>query len=136
MVSHPTFDPNIFSKQKLSQKDWETVQGKDHPLVNRALSAFPPASTFKIVTTTAGLESGKFTPDTILQTYGSLTMGGTRLWGMEPRWFWPLGFCRGNGQWSSDTFFYQIGKRVGGPTLIEWTRKYGFGQKTGFEFAT
>ncbi len=27
MVSHPTYDPNIFSKQKLSQKDWETVQG-------------------------------------------------------------------------------------------------------------
>ncbi|MBD0390459.1 MAG: penicillin-binding protein 2, partial [Nostoc sp. C3-bin3] len=67
MVSHPTFDPNIFSKQKLTQKDWETVQGSDHPLVNRALSAFPPASTFKIVTTTAGLESGKFSPSTVLQ---------------------------------------------------------------------
>ncbi|MFM7370293.1 MAG: penicillin-binding transpeptidase domain-containing protein, partial [Sphaerospermopsis kisseleviana] len=49
MVSHPTFDPNIFSKQKLSQKDWESVQGEGYPLVNRALSAFPPASTFKIV---------------------------------------------------------------------------------------
>jgi penicillin-binding protein 2 len=135
MVSHPTFDPNIFSKQKLSQKDWETVQGSEHPLVNRAISAFPPASTFKIVTTTAGLESGKFSPDTVLQTYGSLTIGGTRFGEWNHAGFGPLGFV-GALQWSSDTFFYQIGKRVGGPTLIEWTRKYGFGQKTGFEFAT
>jgi penicillin-binding protein 2 len=49
MVSNPSFDPNIFSKQKVSQKDWEVLQGKEHPLVNRALSAFPPASTFKII---------------------------------------------------------------------------------------
>jgi penicillin-binding protein 2 len=39
-------------------------------------------------------------------------------------------------QWSSDTFFYQIARGVGGPTLIEWTRKFGFGQKTGFEFVS
>jgi len=135
MVSHPTFDPNIFSKQKLSQKDWETVQGSGHPLVNRAISAFPPASTFKIVTTTAALESGKFSPDTVLQTYGSLTIGGTRFGEWNHTGFGPLGFV-GAMQWSSDTFFYQIAKRVGGPTLIEWTRKYGFGQRTGFEFTT
>jgi penicillin-binding protein 2 len=135
LVSHPTFDPNIFSKQKLSQKDWETVQGEDHPLVNRALSAFPPASTFKIVTTTAGLESGKFSPSTVLQTYGSLNIGGTRFGEWNHAGFGPLGFV-GAMQWSSDTFFYQIGRGVGGPTLIEWTRKYGFGKKTGFEFAS
>ena len=135
MVSHPGFDPNIFSKQKLSQKDWESLQGSEHPLVNRAISAFPPASTFKIVTTTAGLESGQFSPDTVLQTYGSLTIGGTRFGEWNHAGFGPLGFV-GALQWSSDTFFYQIGKRVGGPTLISWTRKYGFGQKTGLEFTT
>ncbi|BAY88449.1 MULTISPECIES: penicillin-binding protein 2 [unclassified Tolypothrix] len=135
MVSHPTFDPNIFSKQKVSQKDWETLQGAEHPLVNRALSAFPPASTFKIVTTTAGLESGKFSANTVLQTYGSLTIGGTTFGEWNHAGFGPLGFV-GAMQWSSDTFFYQIGKAVGGPTLIEWTRKYGFGEKTGFEFAS
>ncbi|MBD2691956.1 penicillin-binding protein 2 [Anabaena catenula] len=135
LVSHPTFDPNIFSKQTLSQKDWKTVQGEDHPLVNRALSVFPPASTFKIVTTTAGLESGRFSPNTVLQTYGSLNIGGTRFGEWNHAGFGPLGFV-GAMQWSSDTFFYQIGKGVGGPKLIEWTRKYGFGEKTGFEFST
>jgi penicillin-binding protein 2 len=135
LVSHPGFDPNIFSKQKLSQKDWDNLQSDDHPLVNRALSAFPPASTFKIVTTTAALESGKFSPNTILQTYGSLTVGGTTFGEWNHAGFGPLGFV-GAMQWSSDTFFYQVAKAIGGPTLIEWTRKYGFGQKTGFEFTT
>ncbi|WP_071190476.1 penicillin-binding protein 2 [Trichormus sp. NMC-1] len=135
MVSHPTFDPNIFSKQKLSQKDWESVQGAEHPLVNRALSVFPPASTFKIVTTTAAIESGKFSPNTVLQTYPYLNIGGTRFGEWNHAGFGPLGFV-GAMQWSSDTFFYQIGKGIGGPPLIEWTRKYGFGEKTGFDFST
>ncbi|MBD2211526.1 penicillin-binding protein 2 [Nostoc linckia FACHB-104] len=133
MASHPTFDPNIFSKQKLSQKDWESVQGKDHPLVNRALSAFPPASTFKIITTSAGLETGKFSPDTVLQTFGSLTVGGVTFGEWNHAGFGPLGFP-GAIAMSSDTFFYQVGRRVGGPDLIAWSRKYGFGQKTGIEF--
>jgi penicillin-binding protein 2 len=134
MVSHPVFEPNIFSKQRLTQKDWQGLQSKDHPLVNRALSAFPPASTFKIVTTTAGLESGKFSPSTVLQTFGSLTVGGVTFGEWNHAGFGPLGFA-GAIAMSSDTFFYQIGRGVGGPTLISWTRKYGFGQKTGIEFA-
>ncbi|GAA6617465.1 penicillin-binding protein 2 [Scytonema sp. NUACC26] len=136
MVSHPTFDPNIFSKQKVSKKDWQTVQGENHPLLNRAVSsAYPPASTFKIVTATAGLESGKFSPSTVLQTYGSLTVGGVTFAEWNHAGFGPLGFT-GALAWSSDTFFYQIGRGVGGHTLIEWTRKYGFGKKTGIEFAS
>ncbi|NMG10648.1 penicillin-binding protein 2 [Brasilonema sp. UFV-L1] len=136
MVSHPTFDPNIFSKRTLSEKDWQSVQGENHPLLNRAVaSAFPPASTFKIVTATAGLESGKFSPDTVLQTYGSLTVGGVTFGEWNHAGFGRLGFT-GALAMSSDTFFYQIGRKVGGPTLIEWTRKYGFGQKTGIEFTT
>ncbi len=135
MVSHPSFDPNIFSKQKLSQQDWQSLQGKDHPLVNRALNAFPPASTFKIITTTAGLESGKFSPNTILQTYGSLNIGGVTFGEWNHAGFGPLGFP-GAIAMSSNTFFYQVGRKVGGPTLIAWTRKYGFGQKTGIELAS
>jgi penicillin-binding protein 2 len=93
MVSYPTFDPNIFSKQKVSKKDWQTVQGENHPLLNRAVSSvYPPASTFKIVTTAAGLESGKFSPNTILQTYGSLTVGGVTFGEWNHAGFGPLGF--------------------------------------------
>ncbi|MDJ0621095.1 MAG: penicillin-binding protein 2 [Calothrix sp. MO_192.B10] len=135
MVSHPTFDPNIFSKQRPSPKELQNVlMGKDYPLVNRALSAFPPASTFKIVTTAAGLESGKFSPKTILQTYPSLTIGGVTFGEWNHAGFGRIGFTRAMAI-SSDTFFYQIGRAVGGKTLIDWTRKFGFGKPTGIELA-
>lgn len=136
MVSHPTFDPNVFSKQRPSPKELENILlGKDHPLLNRALRQYPPASTFKIVTTAAGLESGKFSSSTVLPTYGSLTFGGTRFGEWNHAGFGPLGWTGAMAN-SSDTFFYQIGARVGGETLINWTRKFGFGQMTGFDFKT
>ncbi|MEA5572015.1 penicillin-binding protein 2 [Calothrix sp. UHCC 0171] len=136
MVSHPTFDPNVFSKQRPSSKELEKILlGVNHPLLNRALRQYPPASTFKIVTTAAGLESGKFSASTVLPTYGSLTFGGTRFGEWNHAGFGPLGWTGAMAN-SSDTFFYQVGARVGGETLISWTRKFGFGAKTGFDFQT
>ncbi|MCY7334913.1 MAG: penicillin-binding protein 2 [Chamaesiphon sp.] len=131
MASRPAFDPNSLTG-RISPAVWKQLQGQDHPFVNRALSAFPPASPFKIVTTTAALESGKFKPDTILQTYPSLRIGGITFADWNHAGFGPLGFP-GALKWSSDTFFYQVGQRVGGPILIDWTRKYGYGKRTGIE---
>ncbi len=131
MASRPAFDPNALSG-RISSAVWKKLQGQDHPFVNRALRPFPPASTFKIITTTAALESGKFKPDTILQTYPSITIGGFTFADWNHAGFGPLGFP-GALKWSSDTFFYQVGQRVGGPTLIDWTRKYGFGKRSGIE---
>jgi penicillin-binding protein 2 len=131
MASRPAFDPNVFSAKVLPSV-WAKIQGKDHPFVNRATRAFAPASTFKIVTTTAGIESGKFQPNTILQTYASLNIGGVTFGDWNHAGFGPLGFP-GALKWSSDTFFYQVGQKLGGPTLIDWTRRYGFGKKTGIE---
>ncbi len=134
MVSRPAFDPNLFSG-RISDAQWKQLQSEDHPFVNRALQGFPPASTFKIVTTTAALESGKFSPDTVLQTYPSLTIGGIEFGDWNRAGFGPLGFV-GAMAWSSDTFFYQIAMGVGDETLIQWTRRFGFGRKTGIELSS
>jgi penicillin-binding protein 2 len=131
MASYPNFDPNVFSG-RIKPEDWKKLQGVDHPLVNRSVQPFPPASTFKIITTTAALESGKYNVNTKLQTYASLRIGGTTFADWNHAGFGVLGFD-GALKMSSDTFFYQIAQGIGGPTLIDWTRKYGFGTKTGIE---
>lgn len=133
MVSRPAFDPNIFSKP-ISPAAWKKLDSPDAPLVNRAISAFPPASTFKIVTTTAGIESGAFSPDTVLPTFPNLNVGGQLFWDWNNAGFGPLDFA-GAMAMSSDTFFYQVGRRIGGETLSQWTRNYGFGTETGIELA-
>src|SRR5213592_2432788 len=55
MASVPSFDPNTFIPS-IKAKDWKALQ-KDEadPLVNRAINALPPGSTFKLITSLAGL---------------------------------------------------------------------------------
>jgi penicillin-binding protein 2 len=131
MASKPGFDPNVFSG-RIKPDVWKKLQDENHRLVNRSMQAFPPASTFKIITTTAALESGKFNVNTKLQTYASLNISGTRFADWNHAGFGVLGFP-GALKWSSDTFFYQVAQGVGGPALIDWARKYGFGTKTGID---
>ncbi len=133
MVSRPTFDPNIFST-RVTANTWKQLQAKGTPFVNRAMRGFPPASTFKVVTQTAGLESGKYSPNTILPTFAALPVGGVSFGEWNHAGFGPLGFA-GAMAWSSNTFHGQVGRGVGGPTLIQWARNYGFGQKTGIELS-
>ncbi len=131
MVSRPAFDPNLFSA-RISDAQWRQLQSQDFPFVNRALQGYPPASTFKIVTTAAGLESGEFAPDTVLNTFAFLRIGGIQFWDHNNAGFGALGFAGALAQ-SSDTFFYQVGRRVGEKTLVDWTRRFGFGTPTGLE---
>ncbi len=131
MVSRPTFDPNIFST-RITQAQWEQITKNGYPLVNRAMQAYAPASTFKVITATAGMESGKFSPETVLPTYAFLNFGGIQFWDWNNAGFGPLGF-RGAMAMSSDTFFYQIGRGVGEKSLQEWMHKYGLGSRTGIE---
>lgn len=127
MVSHPGFDPNWFSKS-MSESQWKTLQKRSFPFVNRALQGFPPASTFKIITATAGMESGKFPPNTILMTYPSIH--GVGDW--NGAGFGAIGFPTAL-QWSSNTFFGQVGVGVGPKILLDWAHRYGLGEKTGIE---
>ncbi len=131
MVSYPTFDPNVFSS-RITPEIWKKLQGKGNPFVNRAMRGFPPASTFKIVTQTAGMESGKYPPNTVLGTYAAINVGGTLFREWNGAGFGSMGYV-GALAWSSNTFHGQIGRGVGGPTLIEWARRYGLGQETGIE---
>jgi penicillin-binding protein 2 len=138
MVSRPGFDPNVFTKPRISEADWNKIaKNPNDPFMNRAVRAFPPASTYKIITTTAAVESGIWPLDTVLQTFASYTRGGTTFGEWNHAGFGPLGFS-GAIAHSSDTFFYQIAVRFNNrgekpSELSEWTRRFGFGAKTGIE---
>ena len=133
MVSNPGFDPNVFSS-RVTPEIWKKMQAKGDPFVNRAMRGFPPASTFKIVTATAGMETGKYPPNTILRTYAYISVGGVRFHDWNRAGFGSIGYVKALA-WSSNTFFGQIGRGVGGTALIDWARRYGFGAKTGIEIA-
>jgi penicillin-binding protein 2 len=131
MVSHPAFDPNLFSG-KISEATWKRLQEKDHPFVNRTLQVYPPASTFKVVTMTAALESKAFGTNDVLPTYPYLDVGGFQFWDHNKAGFGTIGFYEAMA-YSSNTFFGQVGMRVGERTLAEWSHKYGYGEYSGIE---
>jgi penicillin-binding protein 2 len=58
MASVPSFDPNIFIPS-VAPEAWKNLNDDEAvPLVSRAVSGFPPGSTFKIITALAGLRKG------------------------------------------------------------------------------
>ena len=131
MVSHPAYDPNLFSG-KISEATWQRLQEKDHPFINRTLQVYPPASTFKVVTMTAALESKKFTTTDMLPTYPYLDVGGFQFWDHNKAGFGTIGFYEAMA-YSSNTFFGQVGMRVGERSIADWSHKYGYGEYSGIE---
>jgi penicillin-binding protein 2 len=122
IASGPTFDPNVFTR-KISQKDWDTLQSPDKPLLNRALQPYPPASTFKIVSTVAALQSGKYQPDSTIMTSSAMNVGGT-IFHEHGSGYGAIGFKDAMAV-SSNTFFYQVGLTVGPEEIKKWGTNLG-----------
>ena len=129
MASRPNFDPNIFSTgPTLAQ--WNALGGPDAPMLNRVFQGFPPASTFKLVSTIAGIESGKFNENSTLPTMHSFCYHG-QCYGDHGS-FGAIGFPMALAV-SSNSFYYQVGLKVGPTELFHEARRIGYGQKTGIE---
>ena len=134
MVSRPAYDPNEFSRG-LSFARWEEMsKGGSNPLLNRAIQgAYPPGSTFKIVSMTAALKSGIASPTTRLHPCGGAYQFGGRSFGCWKRTgHGSLDFVEAL-QHSCDVYFYQIGSMLGLPRLEATARDYGLGQRTGVD---
>ncbi len=129
MASRPAFDPNIFSRG-ISTAQWTSLNSPEAPLLNRVLQGFPPASTFKIVTTAAGIESGKMTAASTMPTVGSFCYAGM-CYGDHGS-FGTIGFPMALAV-SSNSFYYQVGLLVGEPELFRAARRFGYGSHTGIE---
>ncbi|MEB3171891.1 MAG: penicillin-binding protein 2 [Synechococcaceae cyanobacterium] len=129
MASRPGFDPNVFSPAPTSAQ-WTAVNGPEAPLLNRALQGFPPASTFKIVTSIAALESGRYKPDDKELTTGSFCYAG--LCYRDHVNMGPIGFTPALA-FSSNSFYYRAGLKMGPDPIFKAARMLGYGQLSGIE---
>ncbi|NJO42294.1 MAG: penicillin-binding protein 2 [Cyanobacteria bacterium CRU_2_1] len=125
LASSPTFDPSVFTR-RVSQEEWQRFQQGDQPFLNRALQGYPPGSTFKIVTATAGIQSGSFSSDSVIMTSAFITLGNHQFWESSRQGFGAIGF-REALTYSSNTFFYQIGLTVGPEEIAKWGGQLGIG---------
>jgi penicillin-binding protein A len=122
MASNAPYNPNSVP-EKLSKLNRENI---DTPLLNRATQGrYPPGSTFKVVTAAAGLESGVITPETTINAPGAITDEGHELandynqdWGNIS-----LDTALTN---SVNTWFGQLGQKLGQDKLFSMMEKFGF----------
>ena len=132
LASAPTFDPNKFISG-ISSQDWKTWSAKGS-LFDRAIAGtFPPASTFKVVTGTAGLETHTITDRSIIYCAGGLTVGGR----LFKCWIWPG--RHGNEDIykayadSCDVYFFTVASRTGIESMDTYAHKYGIDKLTGVD---
>ncbi len=128
MVSRPSFDPNIFVSFGTGEERLEILNDPLHPLLNRALQAYSPGSTFKVVMAYAALHEGVITPET------HITCGGSFRLGRRFRCWKDTGHGRINIvqalAYSCDVFFYNLGVELGIERIAKYARLFGLGEPT------
>lgn len=76
MVSYPYYDPNLFGLDNSNEEYQRLLNDKNNPLLNRVVNAsYPPASTFKIVMSTALLQEKSISPDKKIMCPGEIEYG-------------------------------------------------------------
>ena len=140
LVSTPGFDPNeLLGTSPLAGDD--LAASAEQPLLNRAIAmSYPPGSTFKIVTTTAALESGAAGPGTTYPNPVELTLPGStstirnfdrRRCGSSATISLAEAFAV-----SCNTTFGMIGLELDPGDLVDAAGSFGFGLDVPFEFET
>jgi penicillin-binding protein 2 len=132
-VSNPNFSLSIY-QDGLSGEDWQSLQANPFkPLLDKVTGgAYPPGSTYKMITAIAALEEGVVTPDRTYHCNGVFTFAGI------PWRCWKKG---GHGtvnmrravEQSCDVYFYQVGNLLGADRIAKWGKLFGLGEKTGLD---
>lgn len=135
LASSPGFDPNAFLDASRSSELHRVLVNPASPFMNRAIQGlYPPGSTFKIVTTAAGLEERKLDPREPVTCRGGVRLGHDqrifRCWlhrGHQSVTFLPA-FAN-----SCDVYYYLLGLRLGSGVLHDYARMLGYGEPTGVD---
>ena len=129
MLSYPTFDLQKFS-DGLSLKEWQKLlKNKYKPLFNKALNGlYPPGSIYKIIVSTAALEEGVITPYTKIYSGWAFKIGKWIYRNWNPAGCGNINVVQALEQ-SCDTFFYQVGIKLGVDRIVDYTYLFGIGEK-------
>ncbi len=128
MVSAPSYDANSYSKQF---KD--LLNNPMSPLINRASdSAYPCGSTFKLVTSAAGLQAGVITTGTYIYCPGFLQVGNRTFHCDKLSGHGSLSLEDAIAK-SCDVYYYRVGQMLGTDRLVETAKNFGLGEKSGID---
>ncbi|MCD4722873.1 MAG: penicillin-binding protein 2 [Desulfobacula sp.] len=131
MASSPSFDQNDFIGG-ISQKKWDVlISDPGKPMSNKAIQAeYPPASTYKIITSFAALEEKHIDINTSVFCPGFFKYGNRVYKCWKKYGHGEMDITDGLIQ-SCDVFYYQAGEKVGVDALAQYAMGCGLGKRTG-----
>lgn len=133
LVSQPNFDPNDFAAGISAKRYSGYLNDPLLPLFNRAISgAYPTGSTFKMITSSAALQTGLLDEDSTRYCPGSYDLNGFIFNDAEAGGHGTLTIRPAIAQ-SCDVFFFQVGNELGITRLDKYAAAYGIGRKTGID---
>jgi penicillin-binding protein A len=125
MYSNPTYDDNA-PQNYHNNSDCPPNPFANGCLVNLAVAGrFPPGSTFKLVTTTAALNSGKYTPDSTLNGNSPITVSGHSLENDSNYSYGEVTLTKALTD-SINTVYAPLGLSLGSKLMLEYMRRFGF----------
>lgn len=133
LICTPSYDPNLFVRG-ISSTNWSKLS-KDprKPLINRAVAgATAPGSTFKLITSAAGLDSGRATPSTTEYCGGAIYLGHWAKRCHKRGGHGTLNMAGAIAK-SCDVYFYRLGQRLGPDRIATYARRFGLGSRTGID---
>ena len=133
LASSPTYNPNLILEPGGYEKILKIkgTCGTPQALQNNATAGlYPPGSTFKLVTASAALDSGAFTPDSTFYDpgycveYGQhVSNAGNPEGGAEA--FGNVTLAQGL-EHSINSVFCNVGKQIGAAKILDYAKRYGF----------
>ncbi len=131
MASTPSYDPGALRSSASAAR---LKADSEAPLVNRAVQyGYAPGSTFKVVTATAAIDSGQFTPSSTLSGRNGIVVSGVPLSNDQNESFGPLTLTQALAK-SVNTVWAQVAEQVGKPTLARYMRRFGFDAKPQLDY--
>ncbi|MBY6118979.1 penicillin-binding protein 2 [Mameliella alba] len=128
IASAPSYDPNKFVRG-ISVADYGELRDNDHrPLASKTVQdAYPPGSTFKMVTALAAMDAGLMTPDDTVWCPGHLEVGGRKFhcWKRVGHGHMTL---EQSLRESCDVYYYEMALKVGIERIADMARRLGLGE--------
>ena len=132
MVSTPSFNPNQLRSPRAYERLVRDTTGT--PLVNRATQfGYAPGSTFKVVTATAAIDSGAYTPQSRVSGRDRILVSGVPLSNDEHESFGQLTLTEALVK-SVNTVYAQVAEHVGKQTLAKYMNRFGFERKPQLDY--
>ncbi len=134
MVSYPWYDPNEFYTDHSDQAYRTYALDPQHPFLNRAIqSSYAPASTFKVVMSTAAFEEEAIDPQKEVVCNGSMWVGNREFKCHETKGHGAVNLRSGLAE-SCNVYFYTLGLNYLGIDIIsKYARRFGYGEYTGID---